>query len=391
MKTNALSILALAAVAASALAGCTGSDGGADLDSDADGLQDAWEEDNFGSLQADGSGDPDSDGLTNLEEEQADANPQDADSDDDGTPDGEDSTPAVAAPIEESPDCESSGSRATINQAGSSTVLPIAEAWAEEFGSCLNANIVVGGGGSGAGIQKFCRGELDIADSSRAIKQTEIDTCKAGGIDPFEVQVAIDGLSVVVANSNTFVDCLTVAQLNKIWTADKAKQVTNWKDLNPAWPDQTIRLFGPGTDSGTFDYFREVIIRAFDGSTAELRSDFTPSEDDNVLVQGVASSQHALGYFGLAYFEENQDKLNVVKIDDGKGSGCVEPTPANVESGTYAPLSRPLFMYTDGKPTGALQAYFQQGLSSDGQEIVEEVGYIRLPSAKLDEMRTKVA
>jgi phosphate transport system substrate-binding protein len=390
MNTNGLSILALAALAALVLAGCAGGDGREDLDTDADGLQDAWEEDHFGSLAADGGADADSDGLTNLEEQQAGADPQDSDSDDDGTADGEDPTPAVAASIGESPECESSGSRATINQAGSSTVLPIAEAWAEEFGSCLNANIVVGGGGSAAGIQKFCRGELQIADSSRAIRQSEIDTCKAAGIEPFEVQVAIDGLSVVVAESNDFVDCLTVAQLNKIWTADKAKQVSNWKDLDPSWPDQTIRLFGPGTDSGTFDYFREVIIRAFDGSSAELRSDFTPSEDDNVLVQGVASSQHALGYFGLAYFEENQDKLNVVKIDDGKGSGCVEPTGPNVESGTYAPLSRPLFMYTDGQPTGALQAYFQQGLSADGQDLVEEVGYIRLPAAKLGEMRAKV-
>jgi phosphate transport system substrate-binding protein len=342
MNTNGLSILALAAVAAFVLAGCTGSDGG------------------------------------------------------DGTvPDGSTTTGSNAghgAGNEgDEPDCRSSGSRATINQAGSSTVLPIAEAWAEEFASCLNANIVVGGGGSGAGIQKFCRGELDIADSSRAIRQSEIDGCKAEGIDAFEVQVAIDGLSVVVSDSNSFVDCLTVAQLNKIWTADKAKQVSNWKQLNPAWPDQTIRLFGPGTDSGTFDYFREAIIRAFDGSTAELRSDFTPSEDDNVLVQGVASSQHALGYFGLAYFEENQDKLNVVKIDDGKGSGCVEPTPANVEDGTYSPLSRPLYMYTDGKPSGALQGYFQQGLSAEGQELVEEGGYIRLPAAKLEEMRAKVA
>lgn len=287
--------------------------------------------------------------------------------------------------------CVSGGSKTEIVQAGSSTVLPIAEAWAEDFADCVNADIVVGGGGSGAGIQKFCRGELDIADASRAMKQSEIDACEAAGIDPFEIQVAIDGLSVVVSQQNSFVDCLTVAQLNKIWTSDKSKQVSNWKDLDPAWPDQTIRLFGPGTDSGTFDYFREVIIRALETSSAEVRSDFTPSEDDNVLVQGIASSQYALGYFGLAYFEENQAKLNVVKIDEGKGAGCVEPTPANVESGKYSPLSRPLYMYTDGKPTGALQAYFQKGLSDEGQGIAEEVGYIRLPGAKLAEMRAKVA
>ncbi len=307
------------------------------------------------------------------------------------TPDGEPTTTGGNNGSSNPDGCVSGGSKTEIIQAGSSTVLPIAEAWAEDFADCINADIVVGGGGSGAGIQKFCRGELDIADASRAMKQSEIDTCKAAGIDPFEIQVAIDGLSVVVSQQNSFVDCLTVAQLNKIWTSDKAKQVSNWKDLNPAWPDQTIRLFGPGTDSGTFDYFREVIIRALETSTSELRSDFTPSEDDNVLVQGIASSQYAMGYFGLAYFEENQEKLNVVKIDDGKGAGCVEPTPANVESGKYAPLSRPLFMYTDGKPTGALQAYFKQGLSEEGQDIAEEVGYIRLPAAKLDAMRAKVA
>ena len=343
MKTNAISLVAILAMASVILAGCSGGtndDGGDD-----------------GALHT-GTGAP-----TTTESASA-------------------------------PDCKSAGSRATINQAGSSTVLPIAEAWAEEFGPCLNANIVVGGGGSGAGFQKFCRGELDIADASRAIRTgtgSETATCQAAGIEPFEIQVAIDGLSVVVAQSNTFVECLTVAQLNKIWTADPAKQVSNWKDLNPAWPDQTIRLFGPGTDSGTFDYFREVIIRAFDGSAAEMRSDFSPNEDDNALVQGVASSQYALGYFGLAYFEENQAKLNVVKIDDGKGAGCVEPTPGDVESGKYAPLSRPLFMYTDGKPTGTLKAYFAQGLSDDGQAIAEEVGYIKLPAAKLAEMRAKIA
>lgn len=290
-------------------------------------------------------------------------------------------------------DCPSSGSRTTINQAGSSTVLPIAEAWAEEFGRCINANIVVGGGGTGAGFQKFCRGEIDISDASRPIRTgpgSETATCEAAGITPFEVQVAIDGLSVVVAKSNTFVKCLTVAQLHKVWTAGPA-QVDSWNDINPEWDDQKIDLFGPGTDSGTYDYFREVIIAPSDGATASTRSDFTPSEDDNVLVQGVASSKYALGYFGLAYYEHNKDKLNLVSIDDGKGNGCVEPTAQNVESGKYTPLSRPLFMYTDGKPTGTLKAYFDQGLSAEGQELAQEVGYIKLPAAKLAEMKAKIA
>jgi phosphate transport system substrate-binding protein len=352
MKTNALSLLALTAVAAFVLAGCTGNNGA-----------DAADGDGGGPANGGNGVDGGSDGGTDGGAEDA------------------------------SPDCPT-GPRQTINQAGSSTVLPIAEAWAEDFRECLDANIVVAGGGTGAGFQKFCRGELDIADASRAIRTgtgSETANCLAAGIEPFEVQVAIDGLAVVVAQSNTFVDCLTVAQLNKIWTADPAKQVNKWKDLDPEWPDQTIRLFGPGTDSGTFDYFREVIIRPTDGSTADPRSDFTPSEDDNVLVQGIASSQYALGYFGLAYYEENQGKLNLVKVDEGKGAGCVEPTPSNVEAGVYSPLSRPLYMYTDGKPTGTLQAYFEQGLSSEGQAIVEEVGYIKLPAQKLAEMRAKVA
>ncbi|MEA3190569.1 MAG: phosphate transport system substrate-binding protein [Thermoplasmata archaeon] len=284
-----------------------------------------------------------------------------------------------------------SGGRQLVNQAGSSTVYPIAQAWAEEHGRAIGANIVVGGGGSGAGISRFCRGELDIADASRPMRDAEKTTCRNAGIEPFEIQVAVDGLSVVVATSNTFVQCLTVAQLNRIWTADASKQVTKWSQLDPAWPDQPIVLYGPGTDSGTFDYFVEVIITPFDGANTKGRSDYTPSEDDNVLVQGVASSQHALGYFGLAYAKENPDKVRVVKVDEGKGNGCVEPTDANVEGGKYSPLSRPLFMYTKGKPAGVLKAYFEKGLSAGGQEIVHEVGYIKLPAPKLAEMQAKIA
>ena len=284
-----------------------------------------------------------------------------------------------------------SGGRVTVNQAGSSTVLPIAEAWAEEFGRDIGASIVVGGGGSGAGIAKFCRGELDIADASRPIRQSEIDTCKGIGITPYEFTVAIDGLSVVVSKQNTFLQCLTVAQLHKMWTADTAKQANRWNQLDPSWPDQKIELFGPGTDSGTYDYFREVIIAPSDGSSATTRADYTASEDDNVLVNGVSGKQYAMAFFGLAYYEENADQLKLVKIDEGKGKGCVEPTPANVESGEYSPLSRPLFMYTKGKPTGVIQAYFNAAYSADGQAIVEEVGYIKLPAAKLAEMKAKNA
>jgi phosphate transport system substrate-binding protein len=288
--------------------------------------------------------------------------------------------PSVSAPAT---DCVSGGSRVRVTQAGSSTVLPIAETWAEEFSRCIGASMVVGGGGTGSGFKRFCRGEIDISDASRPIKDSERTDCKNNKIDPFELQIGIDGLAVVVNAQNSFVDHLTVTELNKIWTADKNKQAVKWKDLRSDWPDEKIALYGPGTDSGTFDYFVEVIITPFDGAASKGRSDFTPSEDDNVLVQGIASNQYALGYFGLAYAVENPDKVKAVPIDDGKadnGDGPMAPTPENVESGKYAPLSRPLFMYTNGKPsTAVLQAYFAKGLSTEGQDFVAEVGYIKLP------------
>ena len=274
------------------------------------------------------------------------------------------------------------GLSGTYRQAGSSTVLPIAQAWAEEFNAIHpDVQMVVSGGGTGAGFKQFCRGEVDIADASRPIKEAEAAECQAADVTPYEVQVAIDGLAVVVAKSNEFVDHLTVEELNRIWTADAGRQANTWRDLRPAWPDERIDLFGPGTDSGTFDYFVEVVVQPFDGKESKGRSDYTPSEDDNVLVQGVSRSPHGLGYFGLAYAHENADKVRIVPIDEGKGAGPVEPTPENVESGRYSPLARPVYMYVDGKPTGALLAYFEFGLGDDGQALVEEVGYIRIPAA----------
>ena len=274
------------------------------------------------------------------------------------------------------------GLSGTFRQAGSSTVLPVAQAWAEEFNAIHpGVQLVVSGGGTGAGFKQFCRGEVDVADASRPIKEAERQECAANGVEPREVQVAIDGLAVVVARSNEFVDHLTVEELNRLWTADASRQATTWRDLRPEWPDEEVDLFGPGTDSGTFDYFVEVVIAPFDGPQSMGRSDYTPSEDDNVLVQGVARSPHGLGYFGLAYAHENADKVRIVPIDEGKGRGPVEPTPENVESGAYSPLARPIYMYVDGKPTGALLAYFEFGLGEDGQALVEEVGYIRVPAA----------
>lgn len=291
------------------------------------------------------------------------------------------------------------GGRTVFQQAGSSTVLPIAQAWAEEYRlRDPSTELVVAGGGTGAGFKQFCRGEVHIADASRPIKDSEKADCAANGVDPFELTVAIDGLAVVLSKANTFVDHLTVAELNKIWTANTSKQANYWDEVRPGagWPHERILLYGPGTDSGTFDYFVEVIIHPFDGTATKGRSDFTKSEDDNVLVQGVATgakAAYSLAYFGLYYAEQNADKIRTVPIDDekaGNGDGPFAPTAATVEGGQYQPLARPIFMYTDGAPTGKLKGYFQYGLSDEGQAVVQEEGYIKLPAAKLAEMRAKV-
>ncbi|HET6403407.1 MAG TPA: PstS family phosphate ABC transporter substrate-binding protein [Candidatus Thermoplasmatota archaeon] len=281
--------------------------------------------------------------------------------------------------------------RGNFKQAGSSTVLPVAQAWAEAFGGMhRDVQLVVSGGGTGSGFNQFCRGEIDIADASRPIKAEEQAACAAAGIEPFEIQVAIDALAVVVSRQNDFVDHLTVEELNRIWTADASKQANRWSELRPEWPNERIERFGPGTDSGTFDYFIEVIIQPFDGKESKGRSDYTPSEDDNVLVQGVAPSRYAIGYFGYAYVHENADKIRAIAIDEGKGKGPIEPSGETVAAGDYTPLARPIFMYTKGAPTGALQEYFRFGLGEEGQALVEEVGYLRLPADRLNAMREKV-
>jgi phosphate transport system substrate-binding protein len=276
--------------------------------------------------------------------------------------------------------CMSPDERITID--GSSTVFPVEAAWAEEFGRRIDARVTVAFSGTGAGFQKFCRAEIDVSGASRPITDSESADCSANGIDPYSIQVGQDGLAIVVPKSNDFVDYLSVTELNRIWTADKSKQVNRWNELRGNWPDRRIQLFGAGTDSGTFDYFIEVIVHPFDGAETKGRSDYTPSEDDNVLVQGVAGSADGLGYFGLAYARQNTDSLRVVPVlDDSSGEtdgDPVVPTDENVESGRYSPLSRPLFMYTNGKPAGALQEFFRLGLSPEGQDLVQEVGYVRL-------------
>jgi len=309
------------------------------------------------------------------------------------------------APQSTRSDCEPKADLQDITIDGSSTVYPIAEAWAEEFAACAGIQASIAFSGTGGGFQKFCRGEIQVSDASRPIKTgsgSETEKCQSAGITPFEIQVAIDGLAVVVPNSNTWVTDLKVSELNRMWTADPAKQANTWQDLRPEWPAEAIELFGPGTNSGTFDYFVEVIIHPFDGSSgagSKGRSDYTPSEDDHVLVQGVSGAKNGLAYFGLAYAEESSSLLRTVPIiqdtkDGGKtfisGAQPVAPTAATVEGGTYTPLARPLFMYTNGAPVGQLQEWFKLGLSSAGQEVVSEVGYIKLNEAKRTEMLAKL-
>lgn len=225
---------------------------------------------------------------------------------------------------------------------GSSTVAPLSEAAAELFqAEHKNVQVTVGTSGTGGGFEKFCRGETDISDASRPIRTSESDICKANGVVYEELQVGNDGLSVVVNNANDWAKCLTVAQLKKIW--DQGSTVTNWKDVDPSFPDVKMDLYGAGTDSGTFDYFTEVI----NGTAKKSRTDYNATEDDNVTVRGVSGSRGGIGYFGLSYLEENKGKIKGVAIDGG--AGCVEASAQTVQNGTYKPLGRPVFIYPTSK------------------------------------------
>ena len=263
---------------------------------------------------------------------------------------------------------------------GSSTVFPITEAVAEEFGKHGGGKVIVGISGTGGGFKRFCRGETDISDASRPIKQKEIDACREGGIQYIELPVAYDGLAVIVNPRNTWVDYLTVEELKKIWEPGAQNVIMKWSQVRGGFPAQDIQLFGPGTDSGTFDYFTEVI----NGKAASSRGDYTASEDDNVLVEGVASSEGGLGYFGLAYYEENADKLKIVPVKDTGSASGVIPSKETVLEGSYAPLSRPIFIYVnkDSLKTKPLVKKFVEYYLQNAGVLSEEVGYIPLPQSQ---------
>ena len=258
---------------------------------------------------------------------------------------------------------------------GSSTVFPITEAVAEEFRMVHpGVNIPIGISGTGGGFKKFIIKEIDINDASRPIKDSEAADAAANGVEFVEFIIAYDGLSVIVNVQNDFVDSLTMEELNMIWKPDST--VTTWKDVRPEWPDEKIKLYGADTDSGTFDYFTEEV----NGETGAIRTDFTPSADDNVLVQGVAGDKYALGFFGYSYYMENTDKLKAVRIDSGNGP--VEPTFETIKDGSYSPLSRPLFLYvtTEALAKEHVRAFITYYLT-EGVALISQVGYVPLEDA----------
>jgi phosphate transport system substrate-binding protein len=265
-----------------------------------------------------------------------------------------------------------------IKMDGSSTVFPIAEAMAEEFQISKRGKVrvTVGLSGTGGGFKKFCRGETDISNASRPILTAEMETCRSTGVKYIEIPIAFDALTVVINPKNTWAKTMTVADLHKIWEPGAQGRIKTWKQVRPDWPAKPILLFGPGADSGTFDYFTEAV----NGKAKASRGDYTASEDDNTLVQGVIANENALGYFGFAYYQANKAKMTAVGIDAGKGKGPVLPSLENVSSGAYNPLSRPLFWYVRDT---ALQRpevkEFVDFMLTKGSALVSEVGYLPLP------------
>ena len=273
---------------------------------------------------------------------------------------------------------------------GSSTVYPITEAVAEEFRvDAPDVKVTVGVSGSGGGFKKFSRGEIDITNASRSIKPAEAEVAKQNNITYLEIPVAFDGLTVVVHPENTWVKDITVAELKKIWEPAAQGKIKRWNQIRPEWPDKEIHLYGAGVESGTYDYFTEAIV----GESHASRGDYTASEDDNVLVQGVSTDPLALGFFGHAYYEENKSKLKAVPVDDqndANGKGAILPTVETVKNGTYAPLSRPLFIYVSSKAVARPEVVeFVNFYLDHAAALSQEVGYIPMPAEQYKEQKTK--
>ena len=262
---------------------------------------------------------------------------------------------------------------------GSSTVFPITEAMAEDFQKSTKGKVrvTVGISGTGGGFKKFCRGETDISDASRPILAKEMEECKKAGITYYELPVAYDALTVMINPQNAWIKSLTVPELKKMWEPAAQGKITKWNQVNPAWPDAPLKLFGAGSDSGTFDYFTEAIV----GKAKSSRGDYTASEDDNVLVQGIARDVNAIGYFGYAYYEENVDKLKAVPIVAAPGKPAIGPSPETVINGTYQPLARPIFIYINAAAYDRPEVrQFVDFYMKNADKLIREVKYVPLPA-----------
>ena len=287
---------------------------------------------------------------------------------------------ASAAAILAASASSASAQTKTIAVDGSSTVFPVMEAIAEEFQKSKKGGIrvTVGISGTGGGFKKFCRGETDLSNGSRPILKEEIEQCKQAGIEFYELPIAFDALTVAVSPKNTFIgDCITVADLKKIWEPSAQGKVMNWSDVKQGWPSQPMKLYGAGADSGTFDYFTEAVV----GKAKASRGDFTASEDDNVLVTGIENDVNSLGYIPFAYYEPHSAKLKAVAVDWGKGQGCVKPSLQAVLAGQYNPLSRPLFVYVSKKAAEAKPEVreFVEFAMTKSVPLIKEVKYLQLP------------
>jgi phosphate transport system substrate-binding protein len=276
------------------------------------------------------------------------------------------------------------GSGETISADGSSTVGPFTTVAAEDFKAQGGVDVTVGISGTGGGFERFCRDETDISNASRPIADDEAAACADAGIEYLEFTVATDALTNVVNVENDWVDCLTVDQLKAIW--EPGSKVESWNQVDPSYPDVRLRLYGAGTDSGTFDYFTDAIV----GEEGASRTDYNASEDDNVTVQGVAGERGGLGYFGFSYFEENTDRLKALEVDGG--SGCVAPSVATARDGTYAPLSRPLFVYVKRSSFDDDENVrdFVEYMLENEQKIAEEARFVPLSDAQLAEQQSKL-
>jgi phosphate transport system substrate-binding protein len=275
------------------------------------------------------------------------------------------------------------GGGAAITADGSSTVGPFVTKAAEDFKAAEDVDVTVGISGTGGGFERFCAGETDLSNASRAIDPDEIAVCEENGVEYLEFRVATDALTNVVNTQNDWVTCLTVDQLKKIW--EPGSKVTNWKQVDSSYPDMPLRLYGPGTDSGTFDYFTDVIV----GEEGASRTDYSPSEDDNVIVQGVSGEEGGLGYFGFSYFEQNQDTLNALEVNGG--SGCVAPSAAAAQDGSYTPLSRPLYVYAKKSSFDDNEDVrnFVKYMFDNNQTIADESLFVPLSADQLAEQQTK--